>query len=174
MDSWKNLARIIQPDTGYFCDHFWNFTFWKINWRIVHTVKQTESTKTYNFQFRSPFCSWKVCGLILAWGEITCSHKIHKKIVSSTLTKVFLCIFAFFLKNKLSGIQLDNSLVVDCDLKDTHTNGGKSMLDHVRLVFPFSCLLSWKNVICLLIIIHTVIHQDDFVSWCMLYIYIWR
>ena len=80
-DSWNHLARMIWTDTGYFCvqesilsfqvemvkntwrwllycDHFWNFTFWNLNWHIILTVSQTESTKNYNFQFRPRFCWW--------------------------------------------------------------------------------------------------------------------
>ena len=48
-----------------YCDHFWNFTFWKINRRIIHTVRQPQSTKTYVFKFWAP--------------EITGSHEIRKK-----------------------------------------------------------------------------------------------
>ena len=85
-------------------DHFWNFSFWNRNWHIVHTVRQTQSTKNYHFQYRPPFCSWKLQRFLHEENvEITRQHNIlyTMKWCLGQLTKFFLCIFIYFLKHKL-------------------------------------------------------------------------
>ena len=91
------------------CDHFWNFTFWEINWRIIHTVIDNPNLpKLTTFNFGHHF----VCQICVSClGEITRSHNIRKKMVSRTIDKAFPLYFRIFLKknilysaeNKLSG-----------------------------------------------------------------------
>ena len=81
-------SNCLKSGGGYcmYCDHFWNFTFWKINWRIIHTVRQPESTKTYDK---------------IVWvpqEKLLVRTTYAKQWCLGQSTKVFLCIFAYFSK----------------------------------------------------------------------------